>query len=63
MTEIIVKCGYKQLADVCSQYIGPRKFYLHNRIGGQDWEVRASKGDTVLRVTQPELISFILLKI
>jgi hypothetical protein len=63
MTEVIVKCGYKQLADVCSQYIGPQKFYLHNRIGGQDWEVIPSGGSAVLRVNHPELITFILLKI
>jgi hypothetical protein len=61
-----VECGFTQLADLCDQYVSPRKFYLHNRIGGIDWEVVPNYRDrrrTTIKLADPAKLTFILLKI
>jgi len=31
---------YHQVEAWCMRYIGPRMYYLHNRIGGQGWTIK-----------------------
>jgi hypothetical protein len=34
----------------CLRNIGPRMFYLHNRIGGQGWQIVRQGSTVVLRI-------------
>jgi hypothetical protein len=66
MSETEVECNFMQLADLCDQYISPRRFYLHNRIGGIDWEVvpnYPAHRRTTIKLADPAKLTFILLKI
>ena len=66
MVEVEFDCGFIWLADQLEKHIGPRKFYLHNRIGGEGWDVRpAYKGysRTIARFDDPKMATFIQLKI
>lgn len=71
MVEVDVNCGFRWMADQCEKYIGPRKFYLHNRIGGHGWDVRQSAIEvngmmiqgTKARFDDPKTATFIMLKI
>ena len=68
MTETIIDCGYVWIADLCDQHISPRKFHIHNHIGNEEWEVRPYYGNTnhqrtKIKIANPALLTFILLKI
>jgi hypothetical protein len=34
----------------CMKYIGPRLFYIHNRIGGPGWTILKQGSKAILRV-------------
>jgi hypothetical protein len=67
MVEIEIDCGYLWLADQLEKHVGPRKFVLHNRIGGDGWDVRpgdpSNKGRSVARFDDPKMATFIQLKL
>lgn len=68
MTEVIIDCGFLHMADLCDQYISPRKFYLHNRVGNEEWDVSPYYGNTnhqrtKIKLADPAKLTFILLKI
>lgn len=67
MTEVKIDCGFLWLAKQCEKYIGPRKFHLHNRIGGEGWDVRpdnpSNKGMSIARFDDPKIATYIMLKI
>jgi len=67
MTEVEVNCRFTALAEFCEKHIGPRKFYLHNRIGGEGWDVRPSTwrggSKTLARFDDPKMVTFVMLKL
>jgi len=66
MIEVELNCSFTELAEKCEQHIGPRKFYLHNRIGGEGWDVRPVgryRPGTIARFDDPKMATYILLKI
>jgi len=65
MIEIEIDCGFQRVARECEQHVGPRKFYLHNRIGGEGWDVRPTqdRGKTIARFNNPQMATFIQLKL
>lgn len=66
MIEVEIDKGFQQVAEHCEQHIGPRKFYLHNRIGGEGWDVRPASrynSRTIARFDDPKTATFIMLKI
>ena len=66
MTEIEIDCGFRWLADQCEKHIGPRKFELPNRVGGEGWDVRpgdpSNKGRSYVRIDDPTMATFFMLK-
>lgn len=34
----------------CLTYIGPRRYYLHNAIGGEGWKISQQNVDTMLSI-------------
>ena len=67
MIEIKIDCGFQWLAEQCEKHIGPRKFYLHNRIGGEGWDVRPSghtgRPCSYVRIDDPKIATFFMLKL
>lgn len=66
MTETEVDGNFVKLAELCEQHVGPRLYWLHNRVGGIDWEVVPNYRDrrrTTLKLADPKILTFILLKI
>ena len=71
MIEIELNCSFTDLAKQCEQHIGPRKFYLHNRIGGEGWDVRPNRlkpngllvRGCIARFDDPKMATYILLKL
>lgn len=35
---------YTEVVDYCTEHISPRRYYLHNQIGGLGWRVFRNKG-------------------
>ena len=50
------------LANWCDRAISPRMYWLHNEVGGNGWAIRATKAGSVLEVSDPELLTFAILK-
>ena len=46
----------------CMKYIGPRLFYIHNKIGGPGWMIIRENGETILRVEDEKKYLLALLK-
>jgi hypothetical protein len=66
MVEVEINCLFTDLAKLCEKYVGPRKFYIHNRIGGEGWDVRPASRyhtNTIARFNDPHMATFIMLKI
>ena len=63
MVEVEFDRWFTQIAELCVEYVGPQKFYLHNRIGGDGWDVRPFGGNTLARFDDPKMATFIRLKI
>ena len=66
MVEVELNCRFTDLAELCEKLIGPRKFYIHNRIGGEGWDVRPAgryHSNTVARFDDPKMASFVMLKL
>jgi hypothetical protein len=69
MTAIQVRPGLsiQQVADILDSSVSPRRYWLHNRIGGTGWEIRfGSQGlyqgrPVTLEVTDPALATFVSL--
>jgi hypothetical protein len=66
MIEVEFTQSTQRVAEECEKYIGPRKFYLHNRIGGEGWDIRPASRyrlATVARFDDPKMATFIKLKL
>ncbi len=46
----------------CMKHIGPRLFYLHNRIGGTGWMIDRYNGKTILRIQDKHQYLMALIK-
>lgn len=66
MVEVEINGVFTDLAKLCEKYVGPRKFYIHNHIGGQGWDVRPGyyrNSITIARFDDPQMATYIMLKI
>lgn len=53
----------KKLIALCEQYVSPREYYMHNRIGGRGWEILRLKGKVFAHIEDQSLATFIKLKL
>ena len=63
MNEIKVKSNLIKTVSLLEQTVGPRQYWLHNRVGSTNWEVRVDGGETVVRVNDAKMLTFLLLKL
>jgi hypothetical protein len=68
MIEFTLPGKYNTVIECCEKYISPRKYYLHNKVGGNGWEVSCSlelsNGFRArLKVDDELMATFIMLKL
>jgi hypothetical protein len=66
MIEVTLPGKYNTVIECCEQYISPRQYWLHDRVGGNGWEVshRSAGGfQAVLKVDHELMATFIMLKL
>jgi hypothetical protein len=68
LIEFTLPGKYNTVIECCEQYISPRKYYLHNKVGGNGWEVSASLDlsngfRAKLKVDDELMATFIMLKL
>lgn len=63
MTKVKVNSPLIETVSVLEQINGPRRYWLHNRVGGAKWEVQVVGGETIVEVKDAKMLSFLLLKL
>ena len=63
MTEIKVKYDLVKTVSIVEQVLGSRLYWLHHRVGNRDWEVKIVQGETVVRVNDAKMLTYLLLKL
>lgn len=63
MTEIKVKYDLVKTVSIVEQVLGSRLYWLHNRVGNRDWEVKIVQGETVVKVKDAKMLTYLLLKL
>ena len=43
--------------------VSPRRYYLHNQIGGQNWAIKTIAGENIMCVNDKQLATYIALAI
>jgi hypothetical protein len=64
MTELkIQNWEVTPIVNWCGKYISPQKYYIHNRIGGENWEARNNApGGWKLYLKEDKMVTMALLK-
>lgn len=63
MIEVVIDAPYQRVSDACHLYVSKRRYYLHNRCGGTEWEVRTNGGKTIAKFADAAMATFIILKL
>jgi hypothetical protein len=63
MTEIKVNFGLDRAVSILEQTVGARRYWLHNRVGGDDWEVVKSTNGTTIKIHNAKMLTYFLLKL
>ena len=68
MIEFTLPGKYNTIIECCEQHISPRKYYLHDKVGGIGWEVSHSLDlsngfRAKLKVDNELMATFIMLKL
>jgi hypothetical protein len=68
LIELTLPGKYNTVIECCEKYISPRKYYLHNKVGGNGWEVSHSSDSSdgfraKLKVDDEHMATFIMLKL
>ena len=68
MIEFTLPGKYLTIIECCEKYISPRKYWLHDQVGGNGWKVSpgldpSKKFCSTLKIDNEQLATFILLKL
>jgi hypothetical protein len=66
LIETVLPGKYNTAIECCEKHISPRKYWLHNRVGGTGWEVSHSSAGgfcATLKVQDESMATFIRLKL
>ena len=63
MAEIFTTKSTDRILAVLGDYVGPRKYWLHNEIGGEDWAIKTVSGGRIIILPDEQLATFITLKL
>jgi len=62
MTTVELSITFPQAVRLAEETLGTRAYYLHNQVGSAEWSVKNIQGRTFLRVQDPQMATFFLLK-
>ena len=54
--------GLKPIIDWCKDHIGPQKYYIHNKIGGEYWTAKKEDRGWKLQINDSKLALIVMLK-
>lgn len=63
MTEIELKIPFDKAIEEAKRILGSNMYYLHNRVGSQDWMVRHHRGRVYLQTKDPRMAVYFKLKL
>ena len=64
MTEFQVEGWYANIAQELETLVGPKRYHLHNLIGGQGWQVQPTNfANCIVRVDDPKMATWLCLKL
>ena len=64
MTEFRVDGWYANIAKEVETLLGPKRFHLHNLIGGKGWQVQHTNFfHCIVRVDDPKIATWLCLKL
>ena len=68
MIEFTLPGKYNTVIECCEKYISPRKYFLHNKVGGEGWELShnvnlGSGFHATLKVDDKVMATFIMMKL
>lgn len=58
MTEFKIS-NLRETEDWCMRFIGPRMYYLHNKIGGQGWTIRQQQSTVTIEDDKQALMAML----
>jgi hypothetical protein len=61
MTEFKIT-DLRETEDWCMRFIGPRMYYLHNRIGGQGWTIKKQQSSPTVTIEDDKQALIAMLK-
>jgi hypothetical protein len=68
LIEFTLPGKYNTVIECCEKYISPKKYYIHNKVGGNGWEVSHSSDlsngfRAKLKIDDEQMATFIMLKL
>jgi hypothetical protein len=63
MTMVELPITFPRAVRLAEETLGARAYYLHNQVGSAEWSVKNIQGRTFLRVQDPRMATFFLLKL
>jgi hypothetical protein len=62
MTTLRINRPVHEIVDLLENVVGPRKFWLHNMIGGVGWSIEPYSTYLKVKIDNPELAVWLTLK-
>lgn len=63
MTQFKVKYDLIKTVSILEETLGTRLYWLHNRVGNRDWEVKVEGRETFVNVRDSKMLTYLLLKL
>jgi hypothetical protein len=66
MIEFVINGNFLEIEKLLVETIGPRKYWLHDRFGGEGWSVRHTRtlyNNYIVSIKDPVKATFIKLKL
>lgn len=63
MVDVEVKGSIDNILKVLQKHIGPKRYWIHNRIGGIGWNLDTTHGKIRLQIADPAVAVWVLLKL
>lgn len=63
MTEVKVQVGLTKAVSLLEQFVGARRYWIHNRVGGDNWEALDLSDGTLIKIRDPRMLTYFLLKL
>jgi hypothetical protein len=67
MIEFVINGNFLEIEKLLAETIGPRKYWLHDKLGGEGWSIEATNkllySSYRISIKDPALATFVILKL